>query len=93
MAADEYKNYESLTKFFPELTVLQATQVCMLVFGHITIKDLADYRGVSEDTVKEAMSSVQKKLGVNSMKMLRPFVTSRVLLKLSLTVPDEKPHV
>ncbi|WP_432413502.1 hypothetical protein [Pantoea allii] len=65
----------------------------MLVFGHITIKDLAEYRMGSEDTVKEAMSSVQKKLAVNSMKMLRPFVTSRVLLKLSLTVPDEKPHV
>ncbi|WP_367144359.1 hypothetical protein [Pantoea stewartii] len=39
--------------------------------------------------VKEAMSSVQKGLGVNAMKMLRALVTSRVLFKLSLTVTTQ----
>jgi len=37
-------------------------------------------------------AKVFRKLCENSMKILRPFVTSRVLLKLILTVPDAKPH-
>ncbi|WP_210524019.1 hypothetical protein [Pantoea ananatis] len=38
---------------------------------------------------KESMSSVQKWLGVNAMKMLRALVTSRVLFKLSMAVPTQ----
>lgn len=88
MVAIEPKHFSSLNSFFPELTALQSMQVCMLAFGNITIKDLAEHRGVSENTIKESMDSVQKKLGVNSIKMLRTVVISRVLLKLAISVSD-----
>lgn len=86
MAAVDPSQFLPLRKFFPELTELQSVHVCMLVFGNISLEDLAELRDVATDTVKESMNSAQKKLGVSSMKLLRTIVISRVLVSISLSL-------
>ncbi|MFS7253237.1 helix-turn-helix transcriptional regulator [Rahnella rivi] len=84
MAAVDPIQFLPLRKFFPELTEIQAVHVCMLVFGHLSVEELAELRNIAPNTVKESMSSVQKKLGVDSMKLLRVIVLSRVLMHIAL---------
>lgn len=86
MAAVDPIQFSPLRKFFPELTEIQSVHVCMLVFGHLSIEELAELRDIAPNTVKESMSSVQKKLGVNSMKLLRTLVMSRVLMHIALYI-------
>lgn len=89
MAAVDPSQFLPLRKFFPELTELQSVHVCMLVFGNLSIEDLAELRDVAPNTVKESMLSVQKKLGVNSMKLLRTIVVSRVLMHIAMFLYKE----
>jgi len=58
----------------------------MLTFCHLTIEELAEFRGVSVNTVRESMCAAQKRLGVNSIKDLKVVVTARVLMRLALTI-------
>lgn len=84
MAAIDPIQFSPLRKFFPELTEIQSVHVCMLVFGGISVDDIAELREVTSDTVKESLNSTQKRLGVSSMKLLRAIVISRVLMSISL---------
>lgn len=84
MAAIDPIQFSPLRKFFPELTEIQSVHVCMLVFGGISVEDIAELREVTSDTVKESLNSTQKRLGVSSMKLLRAIVISRVLMSISL---------
>lgn len=90
MAEIDPQQFAPLSKFFPELTPLQSSQVCMLVFCHLTVEELADFRGVSVNTVKESMCAAQKKLRVSSIKDLKVAVTNRVLMRLVLAIPEKK---
>ena len=84
MAAIDPSQFSSLSKFFPELTELQAIHVCLLVFGQLSISELAEIRGICPSTVKESMNGAQKKLGVNSMKLLRTVVVNRILIQIAI---------
>jgi len=84
MAAIDPIQFSPLRKFFPELTEIQSVHVCMLVFGGISVEDIAELRDVTPDTVKESLSSTQKRLGVGSMKLLRALVMSRILMSISM---------
>ncbi|MBU9819688.1 TraJ protein [Rahnella sp. BCC 1045] len=86
MAAVDPSQFSPLHKFFPELTELQAVHTCMLVFGHLSVAELAELRDIAPNTVMESMSSAQKKLGVGSMKHLRITVTNRVLMHIALYI-------
>ncbi|AVF38190.1 helix-turn-helix transcriptional regulator [Rahnella sikkimica] len=89
MAAIDPIQFSPLRKFFPELTEIQSVHVCMLVFGGISVEDIAELREVTSDTVKESLNSTQKRLGVSSMKLLRAIVISRVLMSISLYLYNE----
>lgn len=84
MAAVDPSHFSHLSKFFPELTEIQAIHSCMLVFGCISVEDIAELRCVSTDTVNESLKSAQKRLGVSSMKLLRATVICRVLMSISM---------
>jgi DNA-binding NarL/FixJ family response regulator len=84
MAAVDPIQFLPLRKFFPELTEIQSVHVCLLVFGQLSVEELAELRDIAPNTVKESISSVQKKLGVSSMKLLRTFVMGRVLMHIAL---------
>lgn len=84
MAAVDPIQFLPLCKFFPELTEIQSVHVCMLVFGGISVEDIAELRDVTTGTVKESLNSTQKRLGVGSMKLLRAIVISRVLMSISM---------
>lgn len=84
MAAVDPIQFSALRKFFPELTEIQSVHVCMLVFGGISIEDIAELRDVTTGTIKESLNVIQKRLGVNSMKLLRAIVISRVLMSISM---------
>lgn len=86
MAAVDPSQFSALSKFFPELTELQAVQVCTLVFNHLSVEELAEVRAIAPNTVKESMLSAQKKLGVNSMKLLRIVVTNRILVHIGIYI-------
>lgn len=42
MAAVDPSHFSHLSKFFPELTEIQAIHSCMLVFGCISVEDNRD---------------------------------------------------
>ncbi|WP_151260344.1 helix-turn-helix transcriptional regulator [Pantoea ananatis] len=89
MAAVDPSHFSHLSKFFPELTELQAVHICMLVYGCISVEEIAELRSVTTDTVKESLRSAQKKLGVGSMKLLRSAVICRVLIGISIFIHRE----
>ncbi|WP_058970006.1 helix-turn-helix transcriptional regulator [Type-D symbiont of Plautia stali] len=89
MAAVDPSQFSAMGKFFPELTELQAVHVCMLVFNNLSVEELAELRDVAPNTVKESMSSAQKKLGVSSMKLLRTSVINRVLMHIAIYIFKE----
>lgn len=89
MAVIDPEHYAPFSTFFPELTHLQSKQVCLLAFNHLTVEELAEFRGVSVNTVRESMSAAQKKLRVNSIKDLKIVVTLRVLEKLGLAISQK----
>ncbi|PWK94526.1 hypothetical protein C7431_11020 [Pantoea allii] len=84
MAAVDPIHFSALSKFFPELTELQSVHVCMLVFANLTVEQLAEFRGVARNTIKESVESIQKKLRVDSLSDLRTLVISRVLLEIAV---------
>lgn len=90
MAAIDPSQFSHLSKFFPELTELQSIHVCMLVFGNISIEELAETRGVARNTIKESIDSIQNRLEVDSIKLLRTLVISRVLTKIAIYMYRDK---
>ncbi len=60
MAAVDLNHFSYLNKFFPELTEIQSTHVCMLVFSSLSAEEIAEYRNVTVDTVKDSLVAAQK---------------------------------
>ena len=83
MAAEDLNHFSHLNKFFPELTEIQTSQVCMLVFSSFSAEEIAEYRNVTIDTVKDSIAAAQKRLRANNMKLLRGVVVLRVMMSIS----------
>lgn len=83
MAAVDLNHFSYLNKFFPELTEIQSTHVCMLVFSSLSAEEIAEYRNVTVDTVKDSLVAAQKRLKASNMKLLRGVVVLRVMMSIS----------
>jgi len=83
MAAVDLNHFSYLNKFFPELTEIQSTHVCMLVFSSLSAEEIAEYRNVTVDMVKDSLVAAQKCLKASNMKLLRGIVVLRVMMSIS----------
>ncbi|WP_324022273.1 TraJ protein (plasmid) [Pantoea sp. JZ29] len=86
MAAEDLSAFSHLSKFFPELTEIQAAHVCMLVFSSWSAEEIAEYRNVTVDTVKDSLVAAQKRLRADNMKLLRGVAILRVMMSISFFI-------
>jgi hypothetical protein len=92
MAAVDLNHFSHLNKFFPELTEIQTSHVCMLVFSSFSAEEIAEYRNVTVDTVKDSLAAAQKRLRANNMKLLRGVVVLRVMMSISCYMHGSNLH-
>ncbi len=86
MAAEDHSQFSHLSKFFPELTEIQSAHVCMLVISSWSAEEIAQYRDITVDTVKDSLVAAQKRLRADNMKILRGIVMLRVMASISFFI-------
>lgn len=81
MAVVDINNLYRYHAIFPELTDIQA-DTCLLAGMGMSVKKIAEVRGVIDCTVKFSLLSSRDRLGVSSLSDLRLAVNIRLTLAM-----------
>lgn len=81
MAAIDPSQFRAIHKRFPQLTLTQSADAFMFSEG-VSIAMIAELRGVSEDSVKESLAAVRKKMGVTTGHAMTAVIKLTAILEM-----------
>lgn len=81
MATIDPSQFKAVHKFFPQLTRTQSADAFMFSKG-VPTAIIAELRDISEDSVKDSLKTVRKKLGVTSAHAMITAVDMSVALEV-----------